>query len=54
MYECLIGKTKVKDIILETKSPMDVGLCTYEELERVLKELEKKQKIQLEAEKLFK
>tara|TARA_Y100000590_G_scaffold414746_1_gene511901 strand:- start:88 stop:633 length:546 start_codon:yes stop_codon:yes gene_type:complete len=31
-----------REAVLETKSPMDVGLCTYEELERVLNKSRKK------------
>ena len=31
-----------REAILETKSPMDVGLCTYEELEKVLNKFRKK------------
>ena len=31
-----------REAILETKSPMDVGLCSYEELERVLNKSRKK------------
>tara|TARA_B100001123_G_C15121991_1_gene951738 strand:- start:253 stop:789 length:537 start_codon:yes stop_codon:yes gene_type:complete len=31
-----------REAILETKSPMDVGLCTYEELENVLNKSRKK------------
>ena len=42
----LVGSTKntvnairngtYREAVLETKSPMDIGLCSYEELERVL------------------
>ena len=31
-----------REAVLETKSPMDVGLCTYEELERTLNKSRKK------------
>ena len=31
-----------REAVLETKSPMDVGLCTYEELEKVLNKFRKK------------
>tara|TARA_B100001123_G_C15313870_1_gene1025419 strand:+ start:1438 stop:1971 length:534 start_codon:yes stop_codon:yes gene_type:complete len=31
-----------REAILETKSPMDIGLCTFEELERVLNKKRKK------------
>ena len=31
-----------REAVLETKSPMDVGLCTYEELEKVLNKIRKK------------
>jgi len=31
-----------REAILETKSPMDIGLCTYEELERVINKSRKK------------
>ena len=32
-----------REAVLETKNPMDVGLCTYEELEKVLNKSRKKQ-----------
>ena len=31
-----------REAVLDTKSPMDVGLCTYEELEKVLNKSRKK------------
>ena len=31
-----------REAVFETKSPMDVGLCTYEELEKVLNKNRKK------------
>ena len=33
-----------REAILETKSPMDIGLCTFEELEKVLNKSRKKTK----------
>ena len=34
-----------REAILDTKSPMDIGLCSYEELEKVLNKSKKKQLI---------
>ena len=31
-----------REAVLESKSPMDIGLCTYEELERSLNRSRKK------------
>ena len=37
-----ISNGTYREAVLETKSPMDVGLCTYEELEKVLNKSRKK------------